>query len=63
MSRNKQYEQNQKAKGLMKKTLWIPMVREFEFEQLAKACCERRNLTFNTLRDTATGKYVSLERF
>lgn len=62
MSRNAKYEASQKAKGLMKKTLWIPATREFEFEMLARACCEHRKLTFNTLRDTATGKFVSLER-
>lgn len=62
MSRNKRYEERQKALGLEKKTVWIPSDLVTEFELLAKACCENRNLTFNTLRDTRTGRYVSLER-
>ncbi|WP_070964625.1 hypothetical protein [Vibrio sonorensis] len=61
MSRNAKYEAAKKAKGLKKVTLWIPQERESEFQMLAKACCEHRHLTFNTLRDVTSGKYVSLE--
>ncbi|WP_159739243.1 hypothetical protein [Vibrio atypicus] len=61
MSRNAKYEANKKAQGLKKVTLWIPEERESEFHMLAKACCDHRHLTFNTLRDTESGKYVSLE--
>ncbi|RPF07616.1 antitoxin MazE family protein [Vibrio sp. J383] len=62
MSRNSKYEAAKKAQGLKKVTLWVPDNRESEFHMLAKACCEFRHLTFNTLRDTQSGKYISLER-
>ena len=62
MSRNKRYEEKRKAQGLTKVTLWVPEVRESEFKMLAEACCQYRHLTFNTLRDTQSGQYVSLER-
>ncbi|EGR4675183.1 hypothetical protein C4G56_RS22430 [Vibrio parahaemolyticus] len=62
MSRNAKYEANQKEKGLKKVTIWIPENRESEFKLLAQACCDFRHLSFNTLRDTVTGQYVSLER-
>ncbi|ASI90969.1 MULTISPECIES: antitoxin MazE-like protein [Vibrio] len=62
MSRNKRYEARKRAQGLVKVTLWVPDSRESEFKMLADACCEFRHLTFNTLRDTQSGKYVSLER-
>lgn len=62
MSRNNRYEQRKRADGLKKITLWIPCEREAEFKQLAEACSQYRHLSFNTLRDTQSGKYVSLER-
>lgn len=62
MSRNKKYEESQKAKGLKKVTIWVPELIEPEFKLLSEACCKHRNLSFNTLRDTQSGKYVSLER-
>lgn len=62
MSRNTKYEASQKEKGLKKVTLWVPADREPEFKMLATACCEHRHLSFNSLRDTNSGKYVSLER-
>ncbi|MGF1747731.1 antitoxin MazE-like protein [Vibrio cionasavignyae] len=62
MSRNKRYEEKKRAQGLVKVTLWVPDSRESEFKMLAEACCRFRHLTFNTLRDTESGKYVSLER-
>lgn len=62
MSRNAKYEASQKERGLKKVTLWVPSEREPEFKALALACCNHRHLSFNTLRDTQSGKYVSLER-
>ncbi|MCC4796974.1 MULTISPECIES: hypothetical protein [Enterovibrio] len=62
MSRNKQYEQRQNAKGLVKLTVWVPLERIDEFKMLSIACCENRHLGINTLRDVKTGRYVSLER-
>ncbi|NAX27207.1 hypothetical protein CAG64_17320 [Vibrio sp. V38_P2S17PM301] len=62
MSRNARYEQRKRAEGLIKVTLWVPEQRESEFKLLADACCRFRHLSFNTLRDTSSGKYVSLER-
>lgn len=62
MSRNSKYEKAQYLKGLKKVTLWIPADREPELKMLAAACCEHRHLTFNTLRDEQSGKFVSLER-
>jgi hypothetical protein len=63
MNRNAQYEQRQREKGLSKVTLWIPSNLEAEFRLLSKACIENRDLSFNSLRDNTTGRYVSLERF
>lgn len=62
MSRNAKYEASQKERGLKKVTLWVPSEREPEFKALALACCNYRHLSFNSLRDTQSGKYVSLER-
>ena len=62
MSRNAKYEASQKERGLKKVTLWVPSEREPEFKALALACCNHRHLSFNSLRDTQSGKYVSLER-
>lgn len=62
MSRNKRYEKRRRDEGLIKVTLWVSADRESEFKMLGEACCEYRHLSFNTLRDTVTGKYVSLER-
>ncbi len=62
MSRNKRYEAKKRDEGLTKVTLWVPLERESEFKLLADACCQYRHLSFNTLRDTQSGKYVSLER-
>ncbi|MGF1716121.1 hypothetical protein L4D08_14690 [Photobacterium chitinilyticum] len=62
MSRNAKYEAAKKAEGLKKVTVWVPENRESEFKLLAQACCEYRHLSFNTLRDTLSGQYVSLER-
>ncbi len=62
MSRNAKYEAKKKAEGLKKITLWIPTERGSEFQLLATACCDYRHLSFNTLRDTLSGKFVSLER-
>ncbi|PSB78440.1 hypothetical protein C5F62_17240 [Photobacterium damselae subsp. damselae] len=62
MSRNKEYEARKKADGLKKMTIWIPEERESEFKLLAEKCCSHRHLSFNSLRCTLTGKYVSLER-
>lgn len=62
MSRNAKYEASKKERGLKKVTLWVPSEREPEFKALALACCNHRHLSFNTLRDTQSGKYVSLER-
>lgn len=62
MSRNKKYEDKLREQGLKKVTLWVPAEREPEFKMLASACCDHRHLTFNTLRDVQSGKFVSLER-
>lgn len=62
MSRNKKYEEKLRGQGLKKVTVWVPLIREPEFKMLADACCEHRHLTFNTLRDEQSGKFVSLER-
>lgn len=62
MSRNSKYEAKMKEQGLKKVTVWIPEDREPEFKLLAASCCQYRHLSFNTLRDTQSGKFVSLER-
>lgn len=62
MSRNTEYEKRMQKLGLKKVTVWIPETRESEFKMLASTCCDHRHLTFNTLRDVQSGKFVSLER-
>jgi len=63
LSRNARYEVRQREKGLKKTTVWIPEELEAEFKQLADVCANHPNISFNTLRDKNTGRYVSLERF
>ncbi|EPT1695357.1 hypothetical protein ACVO8F_002617 [Vibrio cholerae] len=62
MTRNQKYEQKMKQQGLKKVTLWIPFGMEADFHQLASACCKNGNLSFDSLRDLKTGRYVSLNR-
>ncbi len=63
MSRNSEYEKRMKAQGFRKITLWIPDEMSAEFHQCASACRERPTLVLSTLRDSATGRFVSIERF
>ncbi|WCP70102.1 hypothetical protein LYZ37_23160 (plasmid) [Vibrio tubiashii] len=60
MSRNSEYEQRQKDKGLKKITLWVPEDRDCEVKQAAQMMCDNEDLTINVLRSIATGKLVSM---
>ncbi|MDC5857400.1 hypothetical protein [Vibrio europaeus] len=60
MSRNAEYEQRQKDKGLKKITLWVPEDRDCEVKQAAQMMCDNEDLTINVLRSIATGKLVSM---
>ncbi|MDC5706396.1 hypothetical protein OPW36_21000 [Vibrio europaeus] len=50
MSRNSEYEQRQKDKGLKKITLWVPEDRDCEVKQAAQMMCDNEDLTINVLR-------------
>jgi len=56
MSRNSEYEQRQKAKGLVKKTVWIPESASVEFSQMAEFCCQHKGHVPFMARDIKTGK-------
>jgi hypothetical protein len=56
MSRNKLYEQNKKAKGLKKVTIWIPDDAEAELKMVAEFCCENRGYIPFMVRSLKTGK-------
>ncbi|MEX0336421.1 hypothetical protein [Vibrio tubiashii] len=60
MSRNSEYEQRQKDKGLKKITLWVPEDKDCELKQAAQMMCDNQDLTINVLRSIATGKLVSM---
>ncbi|MDC5804757.1 hypothetical protein OPW36_14140 [Vibrio europaeus] len=60
MSRNSEYEQRQKDKGLKKITLWVPEDRDCEVKQAAQMMCDNEDLTINVLRSIASGKLVSM---
>lgn len=62
MGRNTDYEARQRAKGLKKITLWVPIDREAEVKQLASALIQNSDITIDTLRNTKNGQFVSLER-
>ncbi len=62
VSRNVRYEQKKTEAGLKKLTVWVPAEIEGEFKLLADTCCANRHLSFNTVRDLRTGRYISLER-
>ncbi|MGF1711022.1 DUF3018 family protein [Vibrio kagoshimensis] len=63
MSRNADYEKRMRDLGFKKITLWIPDSMSAEFHQCASACRVRPTLVLSTLRDSATGRFVSIERF
>ncbi len=62
MSRNKEYEQRMKNKGLKKITIWVPEDRELPIKEAIALVVTNKNLTFNTLRDIKTGRFVSILR-
>ncbi|WP_325892745.1 hypothetical protein [Grimontia sp. NTOU-MAR1] len=62
LSRNARYEAAKRAEGLEKVTLWLPIQVIPEFKSAADLCCEYRHLSINSMRDTKSGRYVSLER-
>ncbi|WP_064609891.1 hypothetical protein [Photobacterium sp. J15] len=62
MSRNSEYEKRQRDKGLKKVTLWVPEDREADIKQAVTMMVENDSLTLNALRDTRSGKFVSMHR-
>ena len=55
-SRNKRYEDKKRAKGLIKKTVWIPEECSVEFQQMADFCTEHRGYIPFMVRSLVTGK-------
>lgn len=62
LSRNARYEQTQKDKGLVKVTLWLPESVAPNFKLAASLCTEHSQLTLTSLRNIATGRFVSIEK-
>lgn len=55
-SRNKQYEQKMRDKGLKKITLWIPDECADDLRLMALLCCENKDLIPATVRSLTTGR-------
>ncbi|MER2495632.1 hypothetical protein ABS858_06000 [Vibrio neptunius] len=62
MSRNSQYEQRQRDRGLKKITIWVPEDKECDVKEAAQRMCEDRDLTIATLRNLVSGRLASLLR-
>jgi len=62
MSRNAKYEQRMKDAGYKKVTLWMPEDRESDIKHAISILCENENLTINVLRDSVTGRLVSMNQ-
>ncbi len=60
MSRNKQYEERQKAKGLVKATVWISTEALPDLIAIADYCKNNRDTVPSMVRDLKTGR---LKRF
>lgn len=60
MSRNKDYENRMKDKGLKKVTLWIPQNKESDLKEAAQVMCLNDNLTVRVLSDVTSGRFVSM---
>ncbi|WP_417870116.1 antitoxin MazE-like protein [Vibrio furnissii] len=60
--RNKRYEDRMREQGLEKVTLWVPSNLKSEFQSCAERCRTQPTLSLSLLRDTATGRFVSLEK-
>lgn len=58
--KNDDYESRQRDKGLLKRTLWVPSDREDDIKLAINMMIINPNLTINVLRDTSTGRVVSL---
>lgn len=57
MSRNSEYEKRQREKGLIKKTIWVPLEVDGQINLMVQAMLENRNLEPSMLRDIVTGKF------
>lgn len=62
LTRNQRYENAQRQQGLVKLTVWIPLYAVPDFKQAAAACCFNQNLTVSQLRDTVTGRFLSVHK-
>ncbi|MCG6230377.1 hypothetical protein [Vibrio furnissii] len=60
MTRNAKYEQRMKEKGFKKVTLWVPVDREADIKHAASVMCDNDNLTVGVLKDTTSGRMVSI---
>ena len=56
MTKNQRYEAKQKAKGLKKVTLWIPVDAEIELKSMAEYCCENKGSIPFMVRSLTTGR-------
>lgn len=59
MTRNQRYEQQMKAQGLEKVTLWIPKQHKDSIKEVARASCSAPELEPWLLRNMITGRSVS----
>ncbi len=58
MTANQKYERNQKAKGLVKITTWVPASAAIEFKQVAQFCCDNKNCVPYMARNLTTHRFV-----
>lgn len=61
-NRNREYENRMKEMGFKKVTLWIPDSMDSDFLEVAEICRHNPNLSLSMLRDTSTGRMVSISR-
>lgn len=55
-SRNKIYEDKQRAKGLVKITLWVPAEAADDLKNMAASCCDDRTQIPACTRSIKTGR-------
>lgn len=62
VNRNREYEARMRDSGFKKVTLWIPSSMDSDFLEVAEICRRKPNLVLSMLRDTSTGRMVSISR-
>lgn len=61
-NRNREYEKRMRDMGFKKVTLWVPESMDSDFSEVAEICRRKPHLVLSMLRDTSTGRMVSISR-